>query len=232
MKKTVRLDSKKQRVWFVTDLHYGHGKSFIIDPRNYKTLKEAMDDTRQKWKQYISPNDVVINLGDQIVGAGSFTTQYVHDLLSLPYAHQYFLWGNHNAGMRDLYEKSLRDAGHNPDEYDIYPWTLKEYPFTFLGDYAEIIIDHQHVDLFHYPIASWNHVGKGAFMIHGHCHGKLKEDKGLKRWDVDWGRFNRPIEWSEIVRELGPRISVPVDHHGTKEFIENEKADNEKFFET
>lgn len=216
----LRLDSKKQRIWFTGDIHYGHGKPFIIDPRGYKTLVEAMEDTRHKWKQYVGPDDIVINLGDQIVGAGMNTTQYVHDLLALPCAHQYFLWGNHNAGMQQLYDQSLKVGGH--EGYEIYPWTLSEYNFTFLGNYAEISIDGTHVVLCHYPIASWNHMSKDAYMLHGHCHRNFPDDKNLKRMDIGWDYQRRPIEWKEIVRELKPRIMKPVDHHGTKEFRENE----------
>jgi calcineurin-like phosphoesterase family protein len=219
---TLKLDSKKQRIWFVSDAHYCHAKPFILDPRGYSSVKEAMDDFKQKWKQYISPNDIVINLGDQIVGAGMNTRQYVFDLLALPYAHQYFVWGNHNAGMNDLYAESMAAEGHDTAQYEIYPWTLKDYPFTFLGNYAEIVIDHQHVTLCHYPITSWNHTSKGAFMLHGHCHGNLKDDKSQKRLDIGWDYDNRPLEWSEIVRELSNRKGLPVDHHGTAEFIVNE----------
>jgi calcineurin-like phosphoesterase family protein len=222
--KTLTLDSKKQRIWFTADLHYGHGKPFIIDPRGYKTLSEAMEDTRHKWKQYISPTDIVINLGDQIVGAGQNTKQFVHDLLALPCAHQYFIWGNHNAGMKDAYTESMALSGHDANEYEIYPWSLAAYPFTFLGNYAEVMIDHTHVVLSHYPIASWNHVSKGAYMLHGHCHGNLKDEKTMKRLDIGWDWKNRPVEWNEIVRELENRKTVPVDHHGSPEFLENERT--------
>jgi len=221
---TLRLDSKKQRIWFTSDLHYGHGKPFIIDPRGYKTLNEAMEDTRHKWKSFVGADDIVINLGDQIVGAGMNTTQYVHDLLALPCQRQYFIWGNHNAGMKDIYSESLRLAGHFPDDCEIYPWSLESYPFTFLGNYAEIVIDGTHVVLAHYPIASWNHISKGSYMLHGHCHGNLPVDKGLKRLDIGWDWKNRPVEWNEIVKELSPRKSRPVDHHGTVEFIKNENS--------
>ena len=138
----------------------------------------------------------------------------------MPCAQQYFLWGNHNAGMKELYEQSLKVSGYYPEKYEIYPWTLASYPFTFLGNYAEISIDGTSVILAHYPIASWNHVGKGAFMLHGHCHGKLKEDKTLKRLDVGWDWKKRPVSWEEVRTELGGRTFVPVDHHGTKEFLE------------
>lgn len=222
---TLVLDSKKQRIWFTADLHYGHGKPFILDPRGYKTLNEAQEDTRHKWKQYVGPDDIIFNLGDQIIGAGANTKQYTYDLLALPYGKQYFLWGNHNAGMEDLYRNSVvADLGQDGASYEIYPWTLKEYPFTFLGHYFEIVIDKIHVVLCHYPIASWHHNGKGGFMLHGHCHGNLKDDKTQKRLDIGWDWKNRPIEWSEIVREMGPRNGTPVDHHGTAEFIENEKS--------
>lgn len=224
MSPTLRFDSKKQRVWFVSDLHYGHGKPFIIDPRGYKTLNEAMTDTIHKWKQYISPNDIVFNLGDQIVGAGENTTKYVHDLLALPCAHQYFVWGNHNSGVNDLYNETMKAAGY-ADGVEVYPLNVTGRNFTYLGHQAEISIDGQRVVLNHYPIASWNHVSKGSFMLHGHCHRNLKEDLGLKRLDIGWDWKRRPVEWNEIVAELSGRKMMPVDHHGSPEFIENEKQD-------
>jgi calcineurin-like phosphoesterase family protein len=221
----LRFSSKDQRIWFVSDLHYGHNKPFIIGPRGYKSVEEAMADTIAKWKQYIGLNDIVFNLGDQIVGAGINTRQYTYDLLSLPCAHQFYCWGNHNAGMKELYVQTMREQGFDPDKYGVYPLTMTTHPFTFLGDRVEISIDGCRAILDHYPITSWNHIGKGAFHLHGHCHRKLSDDKTLKRLDVGWDWKNRPVEWKEIVQELGNRVFVPVDHHGTKEFLEN--ADKE-----
>lgn len=212
MNKILKFDSKRQRVWFVSDLHYYHGKPFILGPRNYGTLNEAMQDLKQKWKQYVSPQDIVFNLGDLIVGAGDKTTEAMYEMLALPCAHHYFLWGNHNAGVKQFYDDAKADLGF-ADNVEVYPLTLPGYNFTYLGDYAELQIDGQIVVICHYPIASWNHISKEAFMLHGHCHRNLKDDIGLKRLDVGWDWQKRPVEWNEIVKELAPRKQKAVDHH-------------------
>jgi calcineurin-like phosphoesterase family protein len=218
MNRTLKFDSKRQRIWFVSDLHYYHGKPFILGPRKYGTLNEAMEDLKQKWKQYVSPQDIVFNLGDLIVGAGPKTTEAMHEMLALPCAHHYYIWGNHNAGVQAFYDQAKTDHGIGPDT-EIYPLTIPGYNFTYLGNYAEIIIDKQEVVLCHYPIASWNGIGKDVFHLHGHCHRNLKDNPDLKRLDVGWDWQKRPVEWNEIVKELASRKSKPVDHHGKEEVI-------------
>ena len=235
MSKIYKFDSKKQRVWFTSDFHYYHGKPFILGPRKYGTLTEAMQDLKHKWTQYVGPNDIVINLGDLIVGAGDKTTEAMYEMLALPCGHHYFLWGNHNAGVQQFYDEAKADLGFAAD-VEVYPLTLPGYNFTFLGHYAEIQVDRHPVVLSHYPIASWNDISKGAYMLHGHCHRNLKDDLNIKRLDVGWDWQKRPVEWNEIVRELSPRKGKPVDHHGreettgtlskevlTSQFFENEK---------
>jgi calcineurin-like phosphoesterase family protein len=220
----LKLDSKKQRVWFVSDLHYYHGKPFIIGPRGYGTLTEAMQDLKQKWKQYVSPQDIVINLGDLIVGAGDKTTEAMYEMLALPCAHHYFLWGNHNAGAQQFYDKALDDMQFQAG-IEVYPLTLPGYNFTYLGNYAEVQIDGQIAVLCHYPIASWNGIAKDAVHLHGHCHRNLKDDGSLKRIDVGWDWQKRPVEWNEIMAETNRRKGKPVDHHGKPE------TTNDGFFE-
>ena len=107
-----------------------------------------------------------------------------------------------------------RDLGLLADDVEIYPLNYPNSPFVFLGHYAEVWIDGMRAILTHYPIASWNGISKGSYNIHGHCHRNLKEDMSLARLDVGWEWKRRPVEWSEIVKELSPRKTLPPDHHG------------------
>ena len=209
------FDSKKQKIWFISDLHYGHNKPFILTPRNYNRVEDAMQHTWRTLREAIGENDIVFNLGDLVIGAGLNTIDYAWKLISLPCAAHYFINGNHSAGVKDIYKLTKMDAYPTmPDDAEVYPLTVVGTPFIFLGHRVEISIDGQCVVLDHYPIASWNHIAKGAYHIHGHCHRNLKEDLSLKRLDVGWEWQRRPVEWNEIVRELSPRKAFAPDHHG------------------
>jgi calcineurin-like phosphoesterase family protein len=218
--KKLSFNSKGQKIWFVSDLHVGHNKPFILGPRNYNNVAEAVQHTFQMLHENIKPEDIVFNLGDMVCGAGLNSDEYAKRVVFFPCKHQYFLWGNHNAGIRQMYEDTLRNAGLFEMDVEVYPLTYPGSNFTFLGDRAEISIDGIDIVLDHYPIASWNGMGD-SLHIHGHCHRKLKDDLTLKRLDVGWDWKKRPVEWNEIHRELSGRKFVPVDHHGkSSQFFE------------
>lgn len=216
--KKLSFNSKDQRIWFISDLHLGHAKDFILNPRNYTNVDEALAHTWFMLNETIKPDDIVFNLGDAVIGAGERSVEYAKRLVHLNCKHQYYIWGNHNAGMQQLYDECRHNLDLLVDDLEIYPLNYPGSNFTFLGNYAEISIDGRTVVLTHYPIASWNHISKGAYHIHGHCHRNLKEDKSLHRLDVSWEWMRRPVEWHEIVRELSPRTTIAPDHHG-KELI-------------
>jgi len=173
-----------------------------------------------QWKmvnEYIGPDDIVFNLGDAVIGAFENTMTYAKRIVTIPCKHHYYIWGNHNAGMQQLYDDCRKQLDLLADDIEIYPLNYPHTPFTFLGHYAEVWIDDVMSVLTHYPIASWNRIGKGAYNIHGHCHRNLKEDISLKRLDVGWEWKRRPVEWNEIVRELSPRKGIAPDHHGKED---------------
>lgn len=222
--KKLSLKSKDQRIWFVADLHLGHAKDFILGPRGYTNVDEALAHQWLMLTETIKPTDIVFNLGDAVIGAGERSVEYAKRVVHLPCKQQYYLWGNHNAGMQQLYDDCRRDFGARyglsllADDIEVYPLQYPGSPFIFVGDRVEVSIDGHPNVLDHYPIASWNHLSKGGYNIHGHCHRNLKEDRSLKRLDVGWEWLKRPVEWNEIVRELAPRKAVAPDHHGNELF--------------
>lgn len=208
------FNSKEHRIWFISDLHLGHAKDFILNPRDYTNVDEALAHQWLMLQETIKPEDIVFNLGDAVIGAAEKSIDYAKRVVHLPCKHQYYVWGNHNAGMKDLYHDAIDCSYPNMRGLEVYPLTYPNSNFTFLGHYAEIYIDGRCVVLTHYPFASWNHISKGAYHIHGHCHRNLKEDKSLHRLDVSWEWKRRPVQWHEIVQEISPRVAVAPDHHG------------------
>jgi calcineurin-like phosphoesterase family protein len=215
--KKISLKSIDQKIWFVSDLHLGHDKPFILGPRNYQNVNEAYSHTHQMLNEHIGPNDVVFNLGDVVIGAGANSLDYAKRIVHLSCKHQYFIWGNHNAGVHQMYDDCRKDIGLLADDIEIYPLSYPNSPFTFLGHYAEISIDGRVVVLTHYPIASWNHMSKGSINVCGHSHRNLPDDKKLRRIDVGWEWKRRPVEWNEIITEVGDRPTVGPDHHRPSE---------------
>lgn len=209
--KKISLKSSDQKIWFVSDLHLGHDKPFILRPRKYGNIKEAYQHTHEMIQEHVGPNDILFNLGDVVIGAGDSSLSYAQRIVHYPCKQQYFIWGNHNAGVQSLYDECRQNLALLSDDIEIYPLNYPNSPFIFLGHYAEVSIDGINVVLTHYPIASWHHIGKGAYHIHGHCHRNLKEDTDIKRLDVGWEWKRRPVEWNEIVRELSPRKGAAPD---------------------
>ena len=86
--------------------------------------------------------------------------------------------------------------------------------FASFQQYKEIRVGTQRLVLFHFPILSWHHANRGAWNLHGHCHGNLAEDPAIPRMDVgvDCTGF-APIAFDEVAEHLSGREWVPVDHH-------------------
>jgi calcineurin-like phosphoesterase family protein len=60
-------------------------------------------------------------------------------------------------------------------------------------DYAEIELDSRRLVLCHYPLRSWNGMGRGAINLHGHSHGRMAPLRRQFDVGVDvWGF--RPVE--------------------------------------
>ena len=211
----MKLDSKEQKIWFVSDFHYGHDRSFILNPRGYCNVQEAMTHTWKTLTETIGVDDIVFDLGDLVVGGGINTLEYTNKLIRLPCSAHYFINGNHSAGVKDIYRTSkIQIYPQVPNEIEIYPLTVPGTNFTFLGQQVEIVINGKTVVLSHYPLASWNHMSKGSYMLHGHCHRNMEDNINLKRLDLGWDWKKRPVSWEEIVEELEKRKFIPVDHHG------------------
>jgi len=206
----LKFSSKDNKIWFVSDLHWGHNRDFILKPRGYENITQSDSHILSSWNSTISNDDIVFNLGDfAFMDSDSSKTKFLINHLNCK--RHYFLFGNHNSGVKQLYEDEMKKQ-YGVREVEIYPLHYNDR-FTFLGHYAEIYVDGQAVVLAHYPIASWNGMGKGAYHLNGHCHMNMPDDPTLLRLDVGWDRLKRPISWTEVVQLMKKKTPKPVDHH-------------------
>jgi calcineurin-like phosphoesterase family protein len=196
---SLKFNSKHQKIHFISDLHYDHNRDFIwgAKGRNYKNVTEMNNDIIKQWNTFIGINDIAFHLGDIIFGDPDGTKLLnLYDRLN--FKRLYCLFGNHTSGERTIMKTLMGDIGLNDQE--CYPQQLdlnSEKSVVYLGNYAEIKIDHQFIVLCHYPLASWNKQASGSWMINGHTHNNIP-DTHMKRIDVGWDFKKRPVDFKEM----------------------------------
>lgn len=146
----------EKNTFFVSDLHFGHDKEFLWGKRGYKNVQEHNDGVLKYWNSKISSVDSVFHLGDLLFGYNG-EERVIALLEKLNFGTLYLMGGNHLAGF-----KSLKMDGFELGTKKIIP----------IPNYFEVSYEGRLIVLSHYPIASWNRMDKGSWMIHGHCHGE------------------------------------------------------------
>jgi predicted phosphohydrolase len=116
------------KIYFTSDLHIAHGKPFILEPRRYATVDEAIRHTFQEL-QTLTADDVLFNLGDVVIGAGERSEEYARRIVNLP-CQQYYIHGNHNAGISNIINAERAALGLLADDVELYPLTLSNSRFT------------------------------------------------------------------------------------------------------
>lgn len=204
------------KLFWVSDLHYRHDRDFIwgAPGRSYKNVTEMNNDIIYSWNSTCDHNSIVFHLGD-IIFKDHDGTELLKLYERLNFKTLYCLFGNHTSGERQIY-KTLMNEEYGFENQEVYPATLKinsEKKVVFLGYHAEMEIDRQLIVMNHYPIESFNGIGKDAWHIHGHCHMDLQNTKKLKRLDVGWDYKCKPVSYREIKSEMNKLNGKPGDHH-------------------
>lgn len=203
------------KMFWVGDLHYNHDRDFIwgAPGRNYKHVDEMNTDIIHSWNSNCDHTSTVFHVGDIIFG-DSTGEKLLNLYERLNFNTLYCIFGNHTSGERTIFKTLMEEYGF--DDKEVYPAELKinsEKRVVFLGYYAEVEIDQQYIMLAHYPIESWNYQRRNSWMIHGHCHGNLPNEKKLKRLDVGWDYKRKPVSYKEIKAEMNILNGTSGDHH-------------------
>ncbi|HTJ03056.1 MAG TPA: metallophosphoesterase, partial [Methylovirgula sp.] len=78
------------------------------------------------------------------------------------------------------------------------PATIENKGWVSVTPYEELEIDGHLLILCHYAFRTWRDMGKGSINLHGHSHGRLKEE--TRQYDVGVDVFDyRPVTLETIL---------------------------------
>ena len=152
------------KMWITSDLHFGHKNimSFCPETRarfkgDVKYMTEAMI---EEWNARVEPEDTVYILGDVAFMSGSEAGRTVNRLNG----NKILVEGNHDR--KTLLDSTFRSA------------------FEEVHKYLDITYDGHKIVMFHYPIAEWDQMHRGALHFHGHLHGGVSGLEKYRALDV------------------------------------------------
>lgn len=200
-------------VWIFSDPHYNHknicrgvtnwrtpeGEIPVAQTRDFPTIEKMNAAIVNNINNCAMPDDILICLGDWSFG-GFESIREFWDRIMCKNIH--LVLGNH-----DHHIERNRDGSQGLFKSVSHYNTLEMGQFKFR--------------LMHYPISSWDGLGKGVMHLHGHCHlpTNLRLSKG-QRMDVgmDGHPEFRPYNvMDEVVPLLRHRPKVSeigdYDHH-------------------
>lgn len=170
-----------QNIWFTSDTHFHHsnivrgvtrwrnedGEIPFNQVRDFDTLEDMNEAIIKGINSHVGEDDWLIHLGDWSFGGFDKIEMLRSELICknivLMYGnHDHHILANKN-GVKDLFVHSAH---------------YEELTVEIGGEKTTFILSH-------YPICSWNKMGEGAIMLHGHQHlrGDLRFGNG-KRMDV------------------------------------------------
>ena len=215
---TVR--SEDSNIWFTSDSHYAHNnivrgitKWTQTDPetgeqvpskhntRDFQTVEEMNDVIIENINKVVKPNDILWHLGD-VAFSGDENIQEFCDRVNCKNIH--LLLGNHDHRIQNNPELQKNFLSIDTT----YGWPHGKR------------IGGKRFAMCHFPMFVWENHLKGAFQLHGHCHGSLVHPEFNQRRVMDVGIDThpefRPYHFDEVVEILEKRVISTVDHHRNK----------------
>ena len=142
-------------IYFLSDTHFDHDKSFVYGPRGFSSIADADETIIQNWNSTVSNSDEMYMLGDFFMGTN---INYIQNVLATLHGRIHLILGNHDTpGKIKIYEQSTNIV-------EIVP--AKRF------DYCK-----RHFYLSHYPTLTANYNDNprtATYNIHGHTHDTAK----------------------------------------------------------
>jgi len=212
----IPVDTKNNpevNVWITSDTHYSHknicrgvtawrtkeGEIPVSQTRDFSTIEKMNASIVNNINEVVGQDDMLIHLGDWSFGGFEQIREFWDRIIC---KNIHLVLGNH-----DHHIENNRDGSQGL--------------FKSVSHYNTLEIGQFKFRLMHYPISSWDGLGKGVMHLHGHCHlpNNLKLSKG-QRMDVgmDGHTEFRPYNvYREVVPLLRNRPKVSeigeYDHH-------------------
>ena len=159
-------------IFFTADHHFGHANIIKHSSRPFVSVEEMDAALMANWNAVVKPQDTVYVVGDLFFR----NTVSAEDYLRKLNGKKHLIVGNHD---RDWMKK-----------LDLLCF------FESVERLVELNGGTHRLTLCHYPMMTWNHVAKGAYMIHGHIHN------------------NTDAEYFTLIRNMSNILNAGVDVNG------------------
>lgn len=212
----IPVDTKNNpevNVWITSDTHFSHknicrgttawrtqdGLIPISQTRDFTTIEKMNATIVNNINENVGQDDILIHLGDWSFGGFDQIREFWDRIVC---KNIHLVLGNH-----DHHIENNRDGSQGL--------------FKSVSHYNTLEIGQFKFRLMHYPISSWDGLGKGVMHLHGHCHlpNNLKLSRG-QRMDIgmDGHPEFRPYNvYREVIPLLRNRPKVSeigdYDHH-------------------
>ena len=142
------------KVFFISDLHFGHKYVIAFDKRPFKNVQEMEREMIRRWNAKVSPEDHVFVVGDMF---GKVTTAHAGEIVHTLNGKIHLIRGNHDP-KGELFE-SLFEA--------VVP--SKAIQVRVRGEKQKVIMRHRLL-----PVFRGN--DEGVVHLYGHTHGSAVTD--------------------------------------------------------
>lgn len=192
------------RIWVTSDTHAFHvnitrgtsnwGNSGEFKTRDFDHWQEMTEKMAENFNKTIPEDGILFHLGDWSFN-GTDKIETFRNMLNVKEIH--LITGNH-------------DEHIEKGDYD--------HLFSSRQKYLELEVGkHLKFCLFHFPIASWNNIGKGSFHLHGHQHWQndLRFGNGRKMDVGVDGNDLFPYKLTDVIELLKDRKKFDENDHHT-----------------
>jgi calcineurin-like phosphoesterase family protein len=181
-----------------SDSHFRHKNVIRYDKRPFSSIEEMDEALINNWNSVVKHNHKVIHVGDLTL---SNDLKYIDSILQRLNGQIYFVKGNHDVFLK------------RPNLHGRFEW---------IKDYFELNIESKKLIICHYPLLTWRSARRGAWMLHGHCHGSINQlnesclrlDVGCVNFDYHPVSLRRIFEIMEAKNETLKNSKVNYYHHG------------------
>lgn len=168
--------------------------------RDFDTPDEMTRYMADQFNSIIPEDGILFHLGDWSF-AGVHNIELFRKMLNVKELH--LITGNHDEHIEEIIDEERQIGAY-------------DHLFTSRQKYLEVYIGKINLVLMHFPLQSWNNVGRGAYHLHGHQHWSGGNRFGNGRMmdvGVD-GNGLKPYKLTDVLDMLKDRqYTNPKDHH-------------------
>lgn len=152
------------RTFITSDLHFGHTNIMKFCPQSRARFNNDVnymnEEMVREWNTCVQPEDLVYILGDVAFLPADKATGYMRRCNG----RKILVEGNHDRKL--LKDPSFRRC------------------FEEVHKYLDINYNGHKCVMFHYPIAEWDQMHRGALHFHGHLHGGVSGLENFRARDM------------------------------------------------